>query len=284
MNATPPQPPYGIVGLGLVGGSLARALARSLPTTRLIVVEPDPRARATALRDRLTTEAFAAPGPVLRECGVVFLCVPFSAVRETLPQLAPHLAEGTILADVLPVKGAVEAMVSELLPGVRYVGCDPLVGGRDPRAMPRTRPDLFVGRPVALCPRPGEEALAAGVGTIWAAVGARPVVLPAEEHDRIVAATTHAPWLTAMALARVAGAAPGAERLAGKGLQDLLKIGGSAPEILATSVAANPFAPAAARVLADELRRLADLAENDPEAFAVAAAEARAARSRLLPD
>lgn len=282
MNVTPPEPPYGIVGLGLVGGSLARALARHLPEAKLVVVEPEPKARALALTDRLTTESHAAPGPWLQSCRVVFLCVPFFALEELLPQLTPHLHPEAIVADVLPVKGAVDAMVAARLPGVRYVGCHPLVGGRDPRAFPRSRPDLFVGRPVALCPRPGEEASAAGIGTLWAAVGARPVVIGAEEHDRIVSATTHAPYLAAMALARVAAATPGAERLAGKGLGEALKLAGSAPEILAAAIAANPFAPAVARVLADELKRLADLAETDPQAFQEAALEARASREKLF--
>ncbi|WP_373044395.1 prephenate dehydrogenase [Vulgatibacter sp.] len=284
MNVTPPEPPYGVIGLGLVGGSLARALARSLPEARLVVVEPDPSARAAALRDRISKDALEAPGPLLSECNLIFLCVPTTELPGLLPQLAPHLRPDAILADVLPVKASVERMVAEALPDARFVGCHPLVGGRDPTGWSRSRPDLFVGRPVALCPRDGQESLAAGVGTVWAALGARPVVLPAEEHDRIVAATNHAPYLTALGLARVAAATPGAERLVGRGLEEALRLAGSAPEILATAVAANPFAPAVIRVLADELVRLADLAENDPAGFEAAAAEAREARARLAPE
>lgn len=282
MNVTPPEPPWGVIGLGLVGGSLARALARTLPAAPLVVVEPDPGARAAALADRIAREALDAPGPALATCNLVFVCVPMPVLPEVLQQLAPHLKPEAIVADVLPVKAPVERLVAETLPEVRWVGCHPLVGGRDPNGWSRSRPDLFVGRPVALCPRPGQEPLAAQVGTVWAALGARPVVLPAEEHDRVVAVTNHAPYLAAIALARVAGATPAAERLVGRGMEEALQLAGSSPEILAAAVAENSFAPAAARVLADELRRLADLAESDPAAFLQAAQEAREARSRLV--
>ncbi len=284
MNVTPPEPPFGVIGLGLVGGSLARALARSLPEARLVVVDPEPSARAAALRDRLTKDALDAPGPALAECNLVFLCMPMAELPLLLPKLQPHLRPDALLADVLPVKAPVERLVAEALPDARWVGCDPLIGGRDPGGWNRARPDLFVGRPVALCPRQGQEALAAGVGTIWAALGARPVVLPAEEHDRLVAVTNQAPWLTALALARVASASPGAERLVGRGLDEALRLAGSAPEELAAALATNPFAPAVARVVADELRRLADLAESDPTALEAAAAEGRDARFRMLPE
>lgn len=284
MNVTPPEPPYGVIGLGLVGGSLARALARSLPEARLVVVDPDPAARAAALRDRLTKDALDAPGQQLAECNLIFVCAPMAELPQILPQLQRYLRPDAVLADVLPVKVPVERLVAELLPDVRWVGCDPLVGAREPGGWSRARPDLFVGRPVALCPRQGQEAIAAGVGTVWAALGARPVVLPAEDHDRLVAVTSQAPWLSALALARVAAASPGVERLVGRGLDEALKLAASAPEELAAAIATNPFAPAVARVVADELRRLADLAESDPAALEAAAAEGREARQRLLPE
>lgn len=282
MNVTPPEPPFGVIGLGLVGGSLARALARTLPAARLVVVDTDPGARATALADRLTKDALDAPGPALASCRVIFLCVPMPALPTVLEQLRPHLHPEVILSDVLPAKVGVERMVTETLPDVRWVGSHPLVGGRDPQGFSRARPDLFVGRPVALCPLAGQEELAGSVGTLWAALGARPVVVSAEEHDRVVAVTNHVPYLAAIALARVADAIPGAERMVGRGMEEALRLAGSAPEALATAVAENSFAPAVARVLADELRRLADLAESDPGAFVEAAAEARAARDRLV--
>lgn len=281
MNATPPKPPFAVVGLGRLGLALSRALGRAYPEAPLVAIEADPRARAQALQDRLVGEAHEAPGPFLSACGLVFLCVPLGSLHdELLEALGAHLAPTAILTDTMVVKGEVDARIRRVLPDVRYVGGHPLVGGEPTN----TKPDLFAGRPVVLCPREGEESLAAGVGTVWASLGARPVVLPAEEHDRLVAATIHAPYLSAVALSRIAAASEGAERVVGKSFSEALRLAGVSPDVMASAVAANPFAARAARVLADELRRLADLAEEDPEKLLEVARDARAARSRLLPE
>lgn len=282
MNATLPSPPYAVIGLGRIGSALTRALSRTFPEVPVYAVEPEPRARAKALQDRLVSDAFEAPTAALASCGLVFLCLPLGQLPQLLDGLAPHLREGAILTDTIMVKGAVREVVERALPGVTFVGGHPMVGGdgRDPG----DRADLFVGRRVVLCPREGQEEAAARVGAVWAAMGARPVVLTDEEHDRLVAATTHAPYLAALALVRVAGALEAAERVVGKAFADASRLAALAPEVGAASVAKNPFAAAAARVLADELRRLADLAESAPEELTAAAAEARDQRARLLPD
>lgn len=282
MNATPPSPPYGVIGLGRVGSALTRALSRSFPEVPIVAVEPDPRARAQALQNRVVSEALAEPGPALQECGLIFLCVPLGRMRGVLEGLAPHLGPEVILTDTIMVKGAVERLVEEVLPEAIFVGGHPMVGGDG--SDPGGRADLFAGKTVALTPRQGQEPYAARLGTVWAAMGARPVVLAAQEHDRLVAATTHAPYLAALALTRIAGSLEGAERVVGKSFADVSRLASLAPEVGAASVGANPFAPAAARVLADELHRLADLAERQPEELVEVAAEGRSQREKLLPE
>lgn len=282
MNATLPTPPYAVIGLGRIGSTLIRALSRTFPEISLYAVEPDPRARAKALLDRLVADAFEAPTPALRACGLIFLCVPMGELPDLLGNLASNLGEKTILTDTIMVKGAVRGLVEKALPDAVYVGGHPMVGGDG--LDPGERADLFVGRRVVLCPREGEEEVAARVGAVWSAMGARPVVLSDRDHDRLVAATTHAPYLAALALARVAGSLEDADRVVGKSFADASRLAGLPPEVGAASVAANPFTAAAARVLADELRRLADLAEGDPAELSVAAAEAREHRKRLVPE
>ena len=99
-----------------------------------------------------------------------------------------------------------------------------------------------------------------------------------------MAATTHAPYLAALALVRMAGTLEDAERVVGQSFADASRLARLPPEVGAASVGANPFAAAAARILADELRRLADLADGDLAELSVAAAEARAQRERLVPE
>jgi prephenate dehydrogenase len=278
-----PESPWAVVGLGQIGSALARALARAFPEVKLLGVEPEPRARAQALADRIVTEALDVPGPALSKCGLVFLCVPFASLPPLLAALGPHLGAETLLTDVCPVKAPVDRAVGEALPGVRFVGGHPLIGG-EPGALSPSRADVFAGRPVALCPRAGEESLASTLGAIWAALGSRPVVLPAEEHDRTVALTSHLPYLTAVALTRIVAGAEGSLRLTGRALAEGTRHALANPETAAPAVAANPLAAAAARVLADELRRLADLVEREPAALTAAAAEAKGLRGKLVPE
>ncbi len=282
MNATLPPPPYAVIGLGRIGSTLIRALSRTFPESPVFAVDPDPRARAKALLDRLVTDAFEAPTAALANCGLIFLCVPMGELPGLLDGLAPHLGEKTILTDTIMVKGAVREMVEKAIPRATFVGGHPMVGGdgRDPGE----RADLFVGRRVVLCPKEGEEEAAAKVGAVWSAMGARPVVLSDRDHDRLVAATTHAPYLAALALVRMAGTLEDAERVVGQSFADASRLARLPPEVGAASVGANPFAAAAARILADELRRLADLADGDLAELSVAAAEARAQRERLVPE
>lgn len=272
-----------MIGLGQVGAALARGLGRAFPEVKLLGVEPEPRARAQALSDRIVAEAVDVPGPALSKCGLVFVCVPFGALPSLFAALGPHLGTETLLTDVCTVKAPVDRAVAEALPGVRYVGGHPLVGG-EPGALAPSRADIFANRPVALCPRAGEEPLAATLGAIWGALGARPVVLAAEEHDRTVALTSHLPYLSAVALARIVGGAEGSLRLSGRALAEGTRHALASPDTAAPAVAANPLAAAAARVLADELRRLADLVEQEPAALTAAAVEAKGHRLRLVPE
>jgi len=283
MNATPPVPPFAVIGLGQMGSAILRALSRAFPEAPPIAIDSDPKVRSQVVRDRLVAAAEEAPGPTLATCGLVFLCVPIGDLPTVLPTLAPHLSEKAILTDVSPVMKAISSLVEEHLPGVRYVGGHPLIAG-DPGGLGMGRTDPFVGRPVALCPRDGEEDLAAGVGTIWATLGARPVVLSPEQHDQLIAATSHAPYLAALAMARIAGAMEGAGRLIAKSFGEALRPAGLSADAMSAAVSANPFAPAAARVLADELLRLADLAERDPAGLLDAARDGRDAKDRLLSE
>lgn len=283
MNVTPPKPPFGVIGLGHLGSAMVRALSRAFPESAVVAIDSDPRARAQAIRDRVVGSAEEGPGPSLSACGLVFLCVPVRELPAVLPTLAPHLSPQAIVTDVSPVMQAIFGLVDAHLPGVRFVGGHPLIAG-DAGSLGAGRADPFVGRPVALSAREGEESLAAGVGTIWAALGARPVVLSADQHDRLIAATAHAPYLASLALARIAGSLEGAERLIAKSFGEALRPAGLSAEAMTAAVGANPFAPAAARILAEELLRLAELAERDPEALHAAALEAREARARLISD
>jgi prephenate dehydrogenase len=272
--------PVGIVGLGLVGGSLARALHRRDPDRRIVGVDADEETLAAAASDGVLTDASAAPGEALQACEVVFICTPLGALDEILVRLGGFVAAKAVLTDVIGIKGPVEAAVRQRLPDACFVGGHPMAGG-ERGGFANARADLFEDCSVALCPGTAPQSSVAALAALWQTVGARPITMSAAEHDELVAATSHLPYLTAVALTRVLSSFDDPQRLAGRGLRDAIRHAGFAPEIMVSVAAANQSLPEVVRRLAAELEALAQLAEHDAEGLAAAAEAARRAHAAL---
>lgn len=271
-----PRFPYAIIGLGLLGGSLARAVrVRFGSAAGLIIgVDPDANTRAAALADGVVDEAYAEVGAALTRAGLVVIATPLAALADLLPRLAAVLASGTLVCDVIGVKGPVMPAIAAALPNARHVSAHPMAGGEH-GGFAHSRSDLFVARTVVVCPHPDDAAATAAVSALWQRLGARTVECSPREHDRIIAATSHLPYLAALALVRVALREEGGAHIAGRGFADATRRADFDPTVMAAVVSQNSFAPRAVRALADELRRLADLIERAPQALE---GEARAIR------
>lgn len=188
-----------IVGLGLIGGSMARALARELPRLRLVGVE---RAQvlgsgaARSLVHELIDEGNAeAVRAAFARSDLVFLAAPITGIRRWLE---PALAAGALVTDCGSTKRELTRVGHALPGGARFVPGHPMAGASGARAV--AAPDLFRGRPWVLCPDGVDTAALAAVEALVSRIGARPVRLSAAEHDRAVALTSHTPRLVASAL------------------------------------------------------------------------------------
>ena len=226
----------GLVGLGLIGGSLGKALLDAGHRVSGWDVDPEVARRAHA---QGAVEDLAADPPKLAQAAeVVVLAVPVGAIARVARQVAPGLSETAVVTDVGSVKASVMEAVEAVLPaGVPFVGGHPIAG--DDRSGPEAaRADLFAGRPVVLCPPTGgpqaERAMAV-VSRMWTDVGAQVETMDPRRHDRILAATSHLPHAVSFALAGVVGAAAeedaAALRLSAGGLRDMLRIAGSSPAL-----------------------------------------------------
>lgn len=216
----------GVVGLGLMGGSLALALTRR--GLAVVGVEPDAGARAQ-LGHRLGGSAVAAaPGPALAACDVVVLAVPIDALADAASAVRAHLGAHAVVTDLTSLKAWPLARLDERLPETRLVGSHPMAG-REHGGAANADADLFQGRPWAVVagPRADREALER-VRALARAVGGVCVELAADAHDRAVAATSHLPYLLSGALARAVdalereGGLSGA--LSGPGLESMLRL------------------------------------------------------------
>lgn len=214
----------GVVGLGLVGGSLARDLAAA--GWQVQGTDHDGATERRA-REARVIDGLIEPGAL----DVLVLAVPVRAVPGWLRRLAPALDPETVVTDVGSTKRSVieAAEVSGL--GARFVGSHPMAG--DHRSgWDAGRRGLFREATVWLCPTTSTTAAAMDrVRALWVAVGGRPRRIGAEAHDRLLARTSHVPQVMATALASMLAHAGIDPEALGPGGRDMTRLAASDPEM-----------------------------------------------------
>jgi prephenate dehydrogenase len=238
-SAPPVFEKIGIVGLGLIGGSIALA-ARQLWPGSLVVAVDNKDVLETAMRLHAIDVA-ADDLVVLAEVDVVILAAPVKQNLRLLDALDEHVRQAAVVTDTSSTKRAIVAAAERLPERFTFVGGHPLAGAAA-GGLEHARPDLFRGRPWLFTPT-GErtgEALDR-LSSFARALGSVPRTMGVEAHDRLLAFLSHLPQLTASALMHVVGEAVGADGLglAGRGLVDTTRLASSPPEIWQDIAATN---------------------------------------------
>ncbi|MFQ5745708.1 MAG: chorismate mutase [Gemmatimonadota bacterium] len=242
LPAEPEFGPFLVVGLGLIGGSVALAVRRSGLFADVRGWDLDPEARKLAVRAGAISADESDLAPALERAEVVLLALPVTAALDWVEEVGPSLRDGTVLVDVASTKRSLIGAMDALPPHVEAVGAHPMAGS-ELSGMGAARPDLFFGSTWALVAsrRTGDRAREA-VRAILGAVGAEPFWTEAERHDRATAATSHLPYLLAAALARHVGDFGDEEAalaLAGPGLRDMTRLAASRPQVMADILRTN---------------------------------------------
>lgn len=237
-----------IVGVGLIGGSFGLALrAAGFRGTLLGVSSPATMEAACARGavDRGVTLAEAAA-----EADVLYLAQPISRILETLTALGPLVRPGALVTDAGSTKRVIGERARACLPLALFLGGHPMAG-KEARGVEAAEAGLFKGRPYLLTGDEairGEERVREFTGWVEA-IGAAPRWLSEEEHDRLVAAASHAPQLVSTALAAALAAREDAAEVAGvagPGLVDMTRLAMSSYEIWEDILATNGDEVAAA--------------------------------------
>jgi prephenate dehydrogenase len=261
-----------IVGVGLIGGSFALALRAAGFTGRIIGVSSSPAIQA-ALEHRVIDAAL----PLAEAAAVsdlVYLAQPIERILETLDVLDAHVRPGTLITDAGSTKRAIVERAAKTIRRGRFIGGHPMAG-KESRGVEKADAELFRGRPYVLTARDADLEK-------WiAAMGARLVLLSAEEHDRLVAVTSHLPQLISTALASTIGAEEGAARVSGPAAIDLTRLALSPydiwRDIFATNSASIDAALEAFIAKVEDLRAKLRSPEMQAE-FETASAAARSLR------
>ena len=187
-----------LIGIGLIGSSLARVLRRDSPGTTIVACARRPETLAAALRLELADEVTHDPAAAAAGADLVVVATPISAYDEIGRQIGPALKPGAILTDVGSVKEAViRDLAPHVPPGVHFVPGHP-VAGTEHSGPEAGFAELFRDRWCVLIPLPETDAAAvAKVRRMWEQAGMRVVTMEAAHHDRVLAMTSHLPHLIA---------------------------------------------------------------------------------------
>ncbi len=212
-----------VIGLGLMGASIAGALRRRGYVVR--GTDCNAAASAVALDRQLVDSVEADLQSALDGVAVVVLAVPVGAIVRLLPEIDAAADRETVILDVGSVKAPVIQAMAGLPGAARAIGGHP-IAGKETSGPQAADPSMFEGRPFALVPSGAtDEAATHYARSLVTELGALPVFLTAAEHDEIVGRTSHLAQLLSIAL--VLSLSDGDDRLAGPGLRDMTRLAAS---------------------------------------------------------
>jgi prephenate dehydrogenase len=204
-----------IVGVGLIGGSFALALREAGFAGKMIGVSSEGAARV-AIERGVIDEAMPLKDAAA-VADLVYLSRPIEGILATLDEVDQYVQPGTLITDAGSTKSAICTRAIEKIRRGRFVGGHPMAG-KEARGAGEAEASLFRGRPYVLTSASPE------LEQIIANIGARLVIMGAEEHDRLVALTSHLPQLISTALAASIGTETQAAQVAGPAAMDLTRL------------------------------------------------------------
>ena len=189
-----------IIGMGLIGSSLARAIRSAMPTVQISASDADAQVRARVAELGLADDVADGAGAAVVDADLVILCVPVGAMAAVAAEIAPELSPDTVVSDVGSVKESVARVLGAALPGVHVIPAHPVAGTE------KSGPDagfasLFQGRWCIITPNPrADQVMVERLSEFWRRLGAKVDLMDAPHHDRVLAVTSHLPHLIAYSI------------------------------------------------------------------------------------
>lgn len=225
----------GFIGLGLIGGSIAKAVRHHLPDARLIAYDIHTESLHLAVKEQVIDQICPAVDASFGNCDYIFLCATVSRNAENLLALKPHLSPDTILTDVGSVKTGIHRQIEELQLQKQFIGGHPMAGserfGYQNAKASLLENAYYILTPSAEVPAEKVEAYR----TLVERIGAIPLLLSYEEHDYVTAAISHLPHVIAASLVNLVKSSDSEDgvmkMIAAGGFKDITRIASSSPEM-----------------------------------------------------
>jgi len=280
-----------IIGVGLIGGSFAAALRNTGLTQHIVGVGRSQRNMKHALTRHIVDEIARDIASAVRSADLIFLAMPVGQTSDVMVQLAPHVQTNTIITDAGSTKQDVIAAARAHLPlqnRHHFVPGHPIAGAEQ-SGVQAAQADLYQNRHVILTPLPETSPESVEhVRELWQAFGAHVSLMAADEHDRVLATTSHLPHVLAFTLMNhLKHSTPRPDdllRFAGSGFRDFTRIASSSPEMWRDICLANRDALLTQiQTYQNELHALTDILQNnDGKALEQAFSQARTLREDWL--
>ena len=223
----------GFIGLGLIGGSIARAFHQNRADIRIVACDPDENTRRLALSEGIADAVSGQPSEILSDCDFIFLCAPVSHNDENLKKALQFCGPDCILTDVGSVKAPICRQIEALGLQNRFIGGHPMAGS-ERIGFANSKASLLENAYYIMAPAPFVPA--GKVETFRSLVlsaGAIPLLVDPQTHDYVTAAVSHLPHLIAASLVNLVREHDGPDGLmksiAAGGFKDITRIASSSP-------------------------------------------------------
>ncbi len=229
-------PRLAVIGVGLIGGSLALALKEAGAVGEVVGIGRGQANLDKALELGVVDRVTRDPAEGVAGADLVFLATPVLSLAQVAAAVAPHLKEGAVLTDGGSVKGAVAEAVEPLLPkGVHFVPGHP-IAGTEKSGAEAAFATLYRKRRCILTPTPRTDPAALElVRRVWETAGSEVVLMDVEKHDRVLAAISHLPHMVAYSLVNAVGSYDRYEenilKYSAGGFRDFTRIASSDPDM-----------------------------------------------------
>lgn len=272
-----------ILGTGLMGSSLGLALKQRGVPVRVRAYARREETREVLAERGAADAVFSDPAEAVDGADLIVFCVPVLQIPALAEACRPGLNPGAVLTDVGSTKAFLNDRMHDVLDGMdaEFIGSHPICGSEQ-QGVQSGDPQLYEGAVTVVTPADAvKQSTVEEVSTLWKTAGSRVVVMDPQEHDRILAVTSHLPHVAAAALALSSGLnGP----LCGSGFRDTTRIAEGSPEVWADVAKTN--GPALNKALKEYCENIAEFAalidEADRDKLVAWFASARDKRRELL--
>ncbi|MBQ8198771.1 MAG: prephenate dehydrogenase [Lachnospiraceae bacterium] len=221
------------IGLGLIGGSIAKALRRAYPDIRLTAYDPDASCIKQALDKNVITQCETGLTDALFSCDYLFLCAPVSNNDSMLAAIKEHIKPGTVITDVGSVKQTTHRAIADAGLSHAFIGGHPMAGS-EKTGFANSNPLLLENAYYILTPTQDVDPQKVDeLKEMIKGIGALPLILDYDKHDYITAAVSHLPHIISACLVNLVEKSDDADGLmkmiAAGGFKDITRISSSSP-------------------------------------------------------